>query len=81
MLIWARPKWLSMLISCFISRTLTVDMTLPQLKVSGNYDMSGNVFVLPINGQGTFTLNMTGVTANLLWKITKTIIDGKQVNT
>jgi hypothetical protein len=44
-------------------RTLDFDMTIPQMRIVGNYELSGNLFFFPIGGDGGFWLNMGNIRA------------------
>jgi hypothetical protein len=54
----------------------------PEMDISGLYRINGEVFILPLEGSGSFTTKMTGVTAvgqsNIL---PVQNANGKQVNT
>ncbi|GAB6024721.1 hypothetical protein CHUAL_009855 [Chamberlinius hualienensis] len=45
------------------SRIVTVNMTFPYLNGTGDYTMKGTIMLLPIDANGKFALNMTGVDA------------------
>jgi len=42
-------------------KSLTFDMGIPQMKIIGNYELSGNLFVFPIGGTGNFWLHLVGI--------------------
>jgi len=42
-------------------RTLDFDLIFPQLTLVGNYELSGNLFFIPIGGSGDFYLNLGNV--------------------
>lgn len=44
------------------SRTLLISLTVPQVKIRGNYRLDGNVFVFQISGNGPFQATLNGVT-------------------
>lgn len=39
-------------------RTLDFDLAFPQLSLVGVYELSGNLFFIPVGGNGTFYLNL-----------------------
>jgi len=45
------------------SQTLRIGLTVPEMDISGLYRINGEVFILPLEGSGSFTTKMTGVTA------------------
>lgn len=46
-----------------VKREVKLDLTIPELRINGNYDISGTVLLLPIKGDGTFWLILTGIQA------------------
>jgi len=46
-----------------ISRTLRIALTVPQMDIQGFYEIDGEVWVLPLSGNGGFTTKMLEVTA------------------
>ena len=44
------------------SRTLLISLTVPMVKIRGNYKVEGNVFVFQISGNGPFQATLSGVT-------------------
>jgi len=50
-------------------RTLDFDLILPQLTLVGNYEVSGNLFFIPIGGNGDFYLNLGGTRAKGVSKL------------
>ena len=44
------------------SRTLLISLTVPMVKIRGNYKVEGNVFVFQISGNGPFQATLNGVT-------------------
>jgi len=45
------------------TQTLRIGLTVPEMDISGLYRINGEVFILPLEGSGSFTTKMTGVTA------------------
>ncbi|CAL8071973.1 unnamed protein product [Orchesella dallaii] len=50
-------------------KTLDFDLILPQLTLVGNYELSGNLFFIPIGGNGDFYLNLGGTRAKGVSKL------------
>lgn len=46
------------------SRTLTVGLYIPELRVTGSYDLDGLLILLPIEGRGPFWTTFNGINAN-----------------
>jgi len=44
-------------------RTLDFDLSIPHMRIVGNYELSGNLFFFPIGGAGGFWLNLGGIKA------------------
>ncbi|CAL4124495.1 unnamed protein product [Meganyctiphanes norvegica] len=47
-----------------LSQTLNVGLYIPELRVTGSYDLDGLLLVLPIKGQGPFWTTFNGIHAN-----------------
>lgn len=45
-------------------KQIKIDITIPELKINGNYDISGSVLLLPIKGQGTFWVVLSGISGS-----------------
>jgi hypothetical protein len=45
------------------TQTLRIGLTVPEMNIEGFYQINGEVFILPLEGSGTFTTKMSGVTA------------------
>jgi len=45
------------------SQTLRIGLTVPQMDIQGFYQINGEVFILPLEGSGTFTTKMSDITA------------------
>merc|ERR1739836_68118 len=43
-------------------KTLLISLTVPMVKIRGNYKVEGNVFVFQISGNGPFQATLSGVT-------------------
>jgi len=46
-----------------LSQTLRIGLTVPVMDISGLYQINGEVFILPLEGSGSFTTKMIDVTA------------------
>jgi hypothetical protein len=46
-----------------LSQTLRIGLTVPVMDISGLYQINGEVFILPLEGSGSFTTKMLDVTA------------------
>ncbi|XP_023341608.1 uncharacterized protein LOC111711467 [Eurytemora carolleeae] len=57
------------------SQTLRIGLTVPQMNIEGFYSINGEVFILPLEGSGTFTTKMLDVTSDGFSSITP-VIDG-----
>jgi len=44
-----------------LNKIVKVALTIPVMSVTGNYDIDGSVFLLPVKGSGPFSMNLTGV--------------------
>ena len=61
-------------------RRLQIGLTVPEMNIDGFYQINGEVFILPLEGSGTFTTKMSGVTATGASNIVPVQNpDGKQV--
>ena len=49
-------------------RTLRIGLTVPEMDISGLYRINGEVFILPLEGSGSFT---TKVGYMAIWSIEK----------
>ena len=48
---------------CFFCSTFRIGLTVPQMDVSGLYEVVGEVFILPLEGGGSFTSSMAALSA------------------
>jgi len=63
-----------------LSQTLRIGLTVPVMDISGLYQINGEVFILPLEGSGSFTTKMIDVTAEGFSSIVPVENeDGKQV--
>ena len=49
--------------SCFFCSTFRIGLTVPKMDVSGLYEVQGEVFILPLEGGGSFTSSMGSLSA------------------
>ena len=47
----------------FFFSTFRIGLTVPKMEVSGLYEVAGEVFILPLEGGGSFTSSMAGLSA------------------
>lgn len=45
----------------FSFRTLRIGLTVPEMDIAGLYRINGEVFILPLEGGGSFTTKMSSV--------------------
>ena len=63
-----------------IFRTLKIGLTVPEMDITGLYRINGEVFILPLEGGGSFTSKMSTVKATGFSTILPVITqEGKQV--
>jgi hypothetical protein len=43
------------------NKQVKIDLTIPELRIAGLYDITGTVLLLPIKGDGTFWVILTGI--------------------
>ena len=48
---------------CCCSRALRIGLTVPEMDIAGLYRINGEVFILPLEGGGSFTTKMSSVKA------------------